>query len=117
VSAADGDDRVLVATHALAWFIVPFLLVAFAFAVLWPVPTDMATLFAWPIGQALTAMILGVAYLGGAYFFGRAGRATRWHTIKGGFAPVTVFATLLGVATVIHLEKFHHRHLQDCPAS
>jgi hypothetical protein len=109
VTDAQADDRVLALTRGVAWFIVPFLLVAFA--VLWPVPTDTGTLFAWPIGPTLTAMILGSAYLGGAYFFVRAGRAAHWHTIKGGFVPVTTFATLLGIATVIHWDKFQHRHL------
>src|SRR4051794_1890293 len=75
----EADDRVLALTRAVAWFIVPFLVVAFA--VLWPVPTDVGALFAWPIAPTLTAMILGAAYLGGGYFFIRAGRATQWHTI------------------------------------
>ena len=84
-----ADDRVLASTRAVAWFIMPFLSVAFA--VLWPVPTDTATLFAWHITPTLTPMFLGAAYLGGAYFFVRAGRATQWHTIKGGFVPVATF--------------------------
>jgi hypothetical protein len=109
MTSAEADDRVLALTRAVSWFIVPFLLVAFA--VLWPVPTDTGTLFAWPIAPTLTAMMLGAAYLGGAYFFVRAGRAAHWHTIKGGFVPVTTFATLLGIATVIHWDTFHHRHL------
>jgi hypothetical protein len=46
-----------------------------------------------------------------AYFFVRAGRATHWHTIKGGFVPVAVFATLLGIATIIYWDKFHHGHV------
>lgn len=106
---ATADDRVLAMTRALAWFITPFLLVAFA--MLWPVPSDTDALFAWSITPTLTPMILGAAYLGGAYFFIRAARATRWHTVKGGFVPVTTFATLLGVATILHWDKFHHRHV------
>jgi hypothetical protein len=109
VSTAEADDRVLPLTRAVAWFIAPFLLLAFA--VLWPVPTDTDALFAWHIAPTLTAMVLGAAYLGGAYFFVRVARAAHWHTIKGGFVPVTTFATLLGVATVIHWDKFHHRHV------
>jgi hypothetical protein len=109
VTGLEADDRVLPLTRWVAWFIVPFLVVAFA--VLWPVPTDTDTLFAWRITPTLTPMILGAAYLGGAYFFVRAARATRWHTVKGGFLPVTTFATLLGIATVLHWDKFHHRHV------
>lgn len=103
------DGRVLPLTRGVAWFIVPFLVVAFA--VLWPVPTDTDTLFAWHIVPTLTPMILGSAYLGGAYFFVRAGRATQWQAVKGGFVPVAMFATLLGIATIIHWDKFHHGHV------
>ena len=106
---AEADDRVLPLTRAVAWFIAPFLLLAFA--VLWPVPTDTDALFAWHITPTLTAMVLGAAYLGGGYFFVRVGRATHWHTVKGGFVPVGTFAILLGIATVIHWGKFHHRHV------
>ncbi len=96
-------------TRAVAWFIVPFLIVGFA--VLWPVPTDTSAVFAWTIAPPLTAMILGAAYLGGAYFFVRVGLASSWQTIKGGFVPVVVFATLLGIATIVHWDKFNHRHV------
>jgi hypothetical protein len=109
VESATRDDRVLPFTRAVAYAIVPFLVLAFA--VLYPVPGDTDRLFAWRIASPLTAMLLGSAYLGGAYFFLRAARATAWHTIKGGFIPVGVFATLLGVATVLHWPVFNHRHV------
>src|ERR1700742_975104 len=92
MASAERDDRVLPLTRGVAWFIVPFLVVAFS--VLWPVPTDTDALFAWHIVPTVTPMILGSAYLGGAYFFVRAGRATQWQAIKGGFVPVAIFATL-----------------------
>jgi hypothetical protein len=56
-------------------------------------------------------MLLGSVYLGGAYFFARAVRAARWHTIKGGFPPVATFATLMGIATILHWGKFTHSHV------
>ena len=34
--------------------------------------------------------------------------ARRWHTIKAGFLPVTAFAGLLGIATILHWDKFTH---------
>lgn len=103
------DDRILPLTRGVAYGIVPFLVVAFA--VLYPVPGDTGRLFAWRIAPTLTAMVLGSAYLGGAYFFLRAARATAWHTVKGGFVPVGVFATLMGVATVLHWSRFNHHHV------
>ena len=109
MTIVEADDRVLPLTRALAWFITPFLVVGFG--VLWPVPRDTERLFAWRLAPTLSAMILGAAYVGGAYFFVRAARATRWHTIKGGFPPVVVFATLLGLATIIHWDKFNHGHV------
>jgi hypothetical protein len=103
------DDRVLPATRALSVFIVPFLVLAFV--VLYGWPQDTGRLFAWPIKPPLTALILGSVYLGGAYFFVRAARATRWHTVKGGFPPVATFATLMGIATILHWGKFTHSHV------
>jgi hypothetical protein len=104
-----GDDRVLRTTRTVAAVIIPFLVLAFVVLDGWP--RDTGRLFAWPIKPPLTPMLLGSVYLGGAYFFARAVRAGRWHTIKGGFPPVATFATLMGIATVLHWEKFTHSHV------
>jgi hypothetical protein len=106
---ADESDRVLPATRVLAAVIVPFLVVAFV--VLYPSPGDTHRWFAWTIKPTMTPMVLGSAYLGGAYFFVRVYRARLWHTVKAGFVPVALFASCLGVATVIHWDKFNHHHV------
>jgi hypothetical protein len=31
--------------------------------------------------------------------------------VKGGFLPVALFATLMGIATIVHWDKFNHRHV------
>lgn len=103
------DDAVLPTTRALSAFIIPFLIVAFVVLYGWPGETER--LFAWTIRPSMTPMVLGAVYLGGAYFFARAFRAGQWHTVKVGFIPVTVFASLLGVATVLHWDRFNHGHL------
>lgn len=103
------DDRVLPVTRGVALAIVPFLLLAFVVLYFWP--ADTGRLFAWPIKPTLTPLILGSVYLGGAYFFVRAAQASRWHTIKAGFPPVATFAGLLGIATVLHWDKFSHTHV------
>jgi hypothetical protein len=103
------DDRVQPMTRAVAAAIVPFLVVAFVVLYFWP--RDTGRLFAWPIQPPLTPLILGSVYLGGAYFFIRAARASSWHTIKAGFPPVATFAALLGIATVLHWDKFTHAHV------
>jgi hypothetical protein len=103
------DNRVLRTTRGVAAVIIPFLVLAFVVLDGWP--RDTARLFAWPIKPPLTPMVLGAVYLGGAYFFARAVPATGWHTIKGGFPPVATFATLMGIATILHWGKFTHSHL------
>ncbi len=104
-------DRVLPATRVLAAFIIPFLLVAFVLLYFWPSADDTGRLFAWRIAPDMTSMMLASAYLGGAYFFARAVTARRWHTIAGGFPPVVLFSGLLGVATVLHWDRFIHTNV------
>jgi hypothetical protein len=106
---ATRDDAVLPATRALSAFIVPFLVVAFV--LLYCFPGDTGRLFAWKIAPPMTSMTLGAVYIGGAYFFVQAFRATEWHTVKGGFVAVGTFASLMGVATIIHWDRFNHDHL------
>ena len=108
-TASTRDDVVLRWTRALAAFIIPFLVVAFF--VLYPWPSDVARLFAWPIKPTLSPMILGSVYIGGAYFFFRVVRATQWHTVAGGFVPVATFACLMGITTILHWNKFVHDRL------
>jgi hypothetical protein len=103
------SDRVLPTSRILGAAIVPFLVVAFL--VLYPRPTDTQDWFAWTIRPTMTPMVLGSAYLGGAWFFVRVVRADRWHTVRIGFIPVTVFASCLGLATIIHWDKFNHGHV------
>jgi hypothetical protein len=109
VPQSGHDDRILPVTRWLSVVIIPFLVVAFA--VLYPFPGDTGRLFAWPVKPEITPMILGSVYLGGAYFFLRAAMARQWHTVKGGFVPVGTFATLMGVATILHWGKFTHSHV------
>ncbi len=104
-------DRVLPGTRVLSMVIIPFLLVAFVLLYFWPSADDTARLFAWRIVPGFTSMVLGSVYLGGAYFFVRAARATEWHTVSGGFIPVGLFASLMGVATITHWDKFIHTNI------
>jgi hypothetical protein len=108
-SGSGRDDQVRPLTRGVSLAIIPFLIVAFF--VLYPWPHDTGRLFAWEIKPTVTPMILGSVYLGGAYFFFRAAIAKQWHTVKGGFIPVGTFATLMGLATIIHWGKFSHSHV------
>ncbi|SDB88765.1 hypothetical protein GA0111570_106123 [Raineyella antarctica] len=108
VQQRGADDRVLRFTKGLSAFIAPFLIVAFV--VLYGFPTETGRLFAWTMRPTMTPMVLASAYLGGFYFFVRALWTARWSSLRVGFLSVALFATLLGVATVIHWDKFNHHH-------
>jgi hypothetical protein len=101
----------LPATRALSAFIIPFLLVAFAVLYFLPSAKDTARLFAWRIVPPFTPMVLGSVYLGGAYFFLRAFRAAEWHRVEAGFVSVGLFATLMGIATIVHWDEFIHSNV------
>lgn len=108
-TSAPPNDQVQPFTRWLSAIIVPFLIVAFGILYLFPDHTN--ELFAWNIRPRMSAMMLGAAYLGGAYFFVRAARDARWHWVHVGFLPVTTFATLMGIATLVHWDRFSHSHI------
>jgi hypothetical protein len=101
-----ADDRVRWETRVLGALIVPFLLAAFF--ILYIRPQDTGSLFAWPIAPSMTSFVLASAYFGGAYFFVRVVFEQQWHRIAVGFLPVTTFAALMMVATLLHWERFTH---------
>jgi hypothetical protein len=114
-TTADADtgkpqsDLIYRETRWLAIIIVPFLLIAFY--ILFLRTSETKALFAWEIGAPMTAMMLGSAYIGGAYFFTRASRAKHWHLISVGFLPVATFASFMGIATILSWDKFTHDHV------
>ena len=103
------DDRVFPETRLLSAIIIPFLVVAFG--ILYLLPDHTQELFAWTIRPRMTSMMLGAAYLGGAYFFVCTATFARWHWVKVGFLPVTTFATCMGIATLLHWGMFNHSHI------
>jgi hypothetical protein len=102
-------DRVLTATRVLAAIIVPILFAAFIMLYLFP--NNSGLLFAWPIKPQMGAMMLGGTYLGGAYFFSMVVLSHRWHTVRLGFWPVTAFAAIMGITTILHWDRFTHGHI------
>ena len=103
------DDHIYRETRWLCAIIVPFLIAAFY--ILYLRPTETKELFAWPISPSMSARMLAAAYVGGIFYFTRAFFAQRWHHIKLGFLPVTAFASVMGIATFLHWDKFTHDHI------
>jgi len=106
---AAPTNRILPETRWVAILVIPFLVVAFL--ILFFVPSRTGQLFAWKLQPTLTAMMLGSAYAGGVVFFGRVLMTKEWHRVKVGVLPVTAFASLMGLATVLHWDRFNHAHV------
>jgi hypothetical protein len=102
-------NQILPETRWVAALVIPFLLAAFI--ILFIFPQETGNLFAWKIQPSMSAMMLGAAYAGGIYFFAGVLRSREWHRIKVGFLPVTAFASLLGIATILHWDRFNHGHI------
>lgn len=98
-------DRIHPYTRVVGAIIIPFLVAAFV--LLYPLADTTDRLFAWTIRPSVTAMLLGSAYAGGIVFFVHVVRPNRWRAVRHGFPPVLLFATLLAVATFLHLDRFH----------
>jgi hypothetical protein len=103
------DDRIFRSTRALAFFIVPFLLVAFV--LLYFFPDGTGDYFAWDVQPTLTPLIMGAGYIAGAYFFVRVALETRWHRVHVGFLPVTAFTLFMAIGTFSHLDRFDTDHV------
>ena len=103
------NNQILLETRWVAALVIPFLVVAFIILFIFPHQTEM--LFAWKIQPSMSAMMLGSAYAGGIYFFTGVLRSKQWHQVKVGFLPVITFASLLGIATILHWDKFNHSHV------
>ncbi len=105
----DNHDHVLLISRVLAAIIVPILVAAFIMLYLFP--NDTGRLFAWPVKPPMSAMMLGATYIGGAYFFTRVVFTRQWHKVRLGFLPVSTFACILGISTLLHWDKFTHGHI------
>jgi hypothetical protein len=105
----DGPDRVRPLSRWVGVVVLPFL--AIAVVLLYGLASKTDTLFAWTIAPPFTAMVLGSAYVGGVWYFVQVIAQDCWHRVKYGFPAVVVFATLLGVATILHWDRFHAGHI------
>jgi hypothetical protein len=100
-SRADTD----LVTRVIAGLICLILLDASQLLILYPGRT--ATLWAWTLQPEVTAMVLGSVYAGGVYFWGRIMFGAPWQRVAAGMPAVIVFVWIAGVATLLHLDRFH----------
>ncbi len=103
------DDRVFPETRWIGACIPPFLIVAFILLFFFPGDTD--TLFAWTIKPEMTPLMMGAGYISGSYFFIRLVMGGRWHWFTHGFPAIATFTWFMGLATLLHLDKFHQGHI------
>jgi peptidoglycan/LPS O-acetylase OafA/YrhL len=64
--------------------------------------------FSWTIDPPLTAAFLGAAYWAACVLLAWAGNEREWPRARSALPPVVTIAVLLLVATLIHLDRFHH---------
>ena len=107
-STSRRDDRVLPATRVLAFGLVPILVTAFV--ILYGFPADTGRLrLDHPADADADGARVGLPRW--RVVFVRVTRERRWARVGAGLLSVTLFATLLGVATVIHWDRFNHGHV------
>jgi hypothetical protein len=46
----------------------------------------------------------------GAYYFAQVSRTPMWHRVGAGFPAIATFATAMGLATLLHWDRFNHAH-------
>ena len=98
------NDVILPLTRAIAGVVVLFLVTAFG--ILFFLPDQTGTLFAWSIKPHMSSMFFGSAYLGGAWILAQAAFGKNWHRVQAVFPAVTVFTIAMLIATLLHWERF-----------
>ena len=93
---------------AFRWLLGPSVVLAIgASASLYLRPDDTDEFFAWTIQPPLTAALLGAAFGGTLVLFALALRETVWANARIVIPAPLTLSTLLLIATLIHLDKFH----------
>ena len=98
------DDRIYRITRWVLAVVNVALL--FAFLVLYIEPQSTATNFAWEIKPPLTAVFMGAGYISGAYMFIFAIIGRQWHRVKNSLLPVSAFAAIMLLVTLLHYDRF-----------
>lgn len=103
------DDRIFLVTRVVLAIVIVALLLAFA--VLYFNPQNTKTYFAWDIKPQITAVFMGAGYIAGAFMFVYAVFGRHWHRVKNSLLPVSTFAAIMLVVTLLHYDRFIHGNL------
>jgi Co/Zn/Cd efflux system component len=96
-------------SSGLRWFFgVSAVLAVIAGTELFIGASDTDRFFSWTIDPPLTAAFMGAAYWAACVLLAWAARQREWLRARIALAPVFTIAVLLLVATLIHLDRFHH---------
>jgi hypothetical protein len=106
--AEERDGRLLPATRWAS--LVVFAILVPALVILWGLPDRTADAWSWTIKPELTPIFLGAGYGAGAYFFLRTFLSRRFAPSAAGIFGAAFFASLMLIATIIHLDRFNHGH-------
>ena len=105
-AARRGEQTPL--SGALVWVLRLFaLLAAIAGVLLFVLSEQTDRSFSWTIDPPLTAAFLGASYWAACVLIGFAARDRTWESARPAWPPVLTIATLLLVATLIHIDRFH----------
>lgn len=103
------DDRIFMVTRVVLALVNVALL--FAFINLYLFPQNTRTNFAWEIKPNITAVFMGAGYISGAFMFVYVIFGRRWHQVKNSILPVSTFAAVMMLVTILHYDRFIHGNL------
>jgi hypothetical protein len=96
-------------SRGLRWFFgVAAVLAAIAGTELFVGAGETDRFFSWTIDPPLTAAFMGAAYWAAMVLLGWAARQRSWARARTALPPVLTIAVLLLVATLVHMDRFHH---------
>jgi hypothetical protein len=103
----EGDEAA--PSRGLRWFYgVSAVLAAIAGLELFAGASDTDRFFSWTIEPPLTAAFMGAAYWAAMVLLAWATRQRSWARARTALPPVFTIAVLLLIATLIHLDRYHH---------
>jgi hypothetical protein len=106
MQGGDRGRRTLPAVRIFLLLAGIFAFIAGVQTFIFPMSTDEH--FAWTIQAPLSTVFLGAGYLGGAMLEFAGVRERSWARTRITLPVVWLFSTMTLVATLIHLDRFHH---------